>query len=87
MVFKTTIYHIVLCTISIETSFLTYTHLFAYAIIKSQSNFKMNKSFHFSFKNKEEIMYHFIVNPHSRTGQGAIMWKEIKKILEEKHVA
>lgn len=31
-------------------------------------------------------MYHFIVNPHARTGQGAIMWKEIKKLLEEKNV-
>lgn len=31
-------------------------------------------------------MYHFIVNPHARTGQGAIMWKELKKILEEKNV-
>ena len=31
-------------------------------------------------------MYHFIVNPHARTGQGAIMWKEVKKILEEKKV-
>lgn len=31
-------------------------------------------------------MYYFIVNPNSRSGQGAVIWKEIQKILLEKNI-
>ena len=31
-------------------------------------------------------MYTFIVNPHSRSGEGAKTWEEVHSILKEKHI-
>ena len=31
-------------------------------------------------------MYYFIINPKSRSGEGKILWKQLKKILDSKKV-
>lgn len=31
----------------------------------------------------EEIMYHFIINPNSRSGAGAHIWSELQSVLEK----
>lgn len=35
---------------------------------------------------REEIMYYFIVNPNSRSGKGALIWKGLEGILNERNV-
>lgn len=35
---------------------------------------------------REEIMYYFIVNPNSRSGKGALIWKDLEGILNERNV-
>ena len=32
-------------------------------------------------------MYYFIVNPNSRSGKGALIWKELRRTLRQKHVS
>ena len=32
-------------------------------------------------------MYYFIVNPNSRSGKGALIWKELRQVLRRKHVS
>lgn len=31
-------------------------------------------------------MYHFIINPNSRSGKGALIWQDLKKILDERGI-
>lgn len=31
-------------------------------------------------------MYYFIVNPNSRSGKGALIWKDLEGILNERNV-
>ena len=31
-------------------------------------------------------MYYFIVNPKSRSGKGALIWKDLEDILNERNV-
>lgn len=32
-------------------------------------------------------MYYFIVNPNSRSGKGALIWKELRRTLRQKHIS
>lgn len=32
-------------------------------------------------------MYYFIVNPNSRSGKGALIWKELRRTLQQKHIS
>ena len=34
----------------------------------------------------EENMYYFIINPNSRSGKGALIWKDLEKVLLERNI-
>lgn len=31
-------------------------------------------------------MYYFIINPNSRSGKGALIWKDLENILRERNI-